>query len=176
MKGIDLKKIIQILLFSFALLFCCVLSADDKNFSWLIQNNKIVLNIAKSCYIYADSVNIIALGDDGKKLNLTAPIKTNYTDQVLGDVLIYETGKHIWQAPETIKSAVIDYQGCKVATGRENSICYMPQTINLGDVQPEQKTPEISSENESSLIKLLNNFQVISIREGVFKGNVQIVS
>ena len=161
-----MRKFVQFWVFLFALICCFIVNADDKNFNWLLNGDQIILDVANSCYVYADSINISAYDSNGKELHLVAPAKTNYSDELLGSVLVYGAGKHIWKAPYLISSATIDYQGCKAAIGDENGICYMPKTINLGKTEIEQNSPDITLEKVNPVIKLLDDFEIISIHEG----------
>ncbi|MBQ9788879.1 MAG: thioredoxin family protein [Lentisphaeria bacterium] len=153
--------------FLFSLLLCVtpfLKGKEAENFIWSLENDKIILKVAKSCYVYADSVRITAIGENGQTLELIAPKKTNYSDEMSGDVLIYGSGNHVWQAPQKIKGAKLEFQGCQAPADGQSGICFMPQDLSLGNFG--EIKGKSSDSSPSAITNLLDEFTVAAMLEG----------
>lgn len=158
-------KIQKLIVFLLSAVWAWQLSAND-NFIWSKEGNKIILQVAENCYVYADSVAIDCFGEDNGKLNLISPKATEYKDEFLGKTQIYGVGSHVWQAQLPIKGAVIDFQGCQAPTKEENGVCFLPETCKLGVVEKSEFLHSESIEKSDFEVNLFKDFVVVNSFEG----------
>ncbi len=152
------------LLFAFGLI-----AAESANFVWSCDEDKVVLNVVENCYIYADGLVVAVVGKNGENLELIAPETTNYKDEVFGDVAVFAEGEHIWKASQKIGRVEINYQGCRKPSANQQGICFMPEELILGEVESEggKQVTIVQEESEKlPIIKLLDNFRIVDIKEG----------
>lgn len=91
------------------------------------------VDIRKNHYLYTEQTRVEVLDADGNPgQTVEAPASEPNNDPYLGLLQVYPGGSHcLWKLkpqgrpPFTIK---IRYQGCKKASGDDQSMCYLPET------------------------------------------------